>query len=80
MDLSMNAATRFRCMYEYCGRVLPLIAIEPELRPAGWSFVCPVCSHRSALANEGGNGLPDRFIQPDTEEYRVQIAGAASGF
>lgn len=74
MELSMNAATRFRCMYEYCGRLLPFVAIEPEQRPGGWSFACPVCSHRSELVNKGGKGLPDLFVQPESNGDRQQAA------
>lgn len=37
-------------------------------------FECPVCSHKSPLVNEGGDGAPDRFFQQDSDEHGRHIA------
>ena len=65
---------QFKCTYRYCGRLLTLQAIEPELDDDGWSFICPVCSCKSKLVNEAAPGLPPCFVQPELEDRHNDIS------
>lgn len=73
MNFSTSLQTQFKCTYRFCGRALRRVAIAPESAGSNWFFVCPVCAHKSALVNLGGDGLPDRFLQPDVDEHGRQI-------
>lgn len=74
MNFLAPRQTTFKCTYKYCGRLLPLVAIEPKTVGNRCFFECPVCSHKSPLVNEGGDGAPDRFFQQDSDEHGRHIA------
>lgn len=75
MSLHALREGQFKCMYTYCGRLLPLVAIEPICDAHGWAFVCPVCSHKSKLVNAGGDGEADIFVQPEADEHGRHVFG-----